>query len=310
MARKRFLAGVLLLLVAGLSLADPITILSGPRCFGCSTEEGGGGAAAFFSDDFTGYSVGTTNAGINGSGGGFAWLGGGFLQVVDISSFQGGLATNRAVEFNLDEGNNAQMNFLVNDPGIQEFWMRYDLYYPSGSESPNIGANCHRSGELPFGGDNNKFLRLWKGNHSDGANGYSNLYVKIGASTSQSGASGEELYIEYGTNGNGVGPGGSSGSSPGGGINPFMTDALRGAWRRYGWHIKAATSANNNGVMELWRDGVQLFSVTNMASYPSATGDVNNRFEYGYLMGFPNGLYTGNCKVYMTNFAISDEGMP
>jgi hypothetical protein len=155
---------------------------------------------------------------------------------------------------------------------------------------------------------NNKFLRLWSGNTSDGNDGYSQFNVKVGASSDVGGvATGDEqIYAEYGENMLGVGPFGTTGSQPSSSFADFLTDSYRGRWIDIRVHVKAATSANNNGVIQIWRDGAQVVNATNLPTYPS--GGTGNYYNYGYLLGWANSGFAQATSVYIDDVTISTNG--
>ena len=256
----------------------------------------------YFEDDFTSYPLGTTNASINKSQGGFSWVAGSYLQTVDITSFRGGLDTNRAVEFNFGSGNLAELRWQVASPGYTEMWWSFYLYYPTGAESPNIGSSGVRSGEHPFGGANNKFWRF-----GDGATHDDDTFMRSGWSTDPTGPGyfGEEdLFPETG------GPDGWASPGPvpiGDHVNPF-TQGYRGIWRKITLHHKAPTilapgRGQGNGVMEVFINDALAAGYYVGSQCPPGT-----RVRNGYMLGFVNGIYVPNTKVYMTKFKSSSTG--
>ncbi len=187
-----------------------------------------------------------------------------------------------------------------------EVYIEWYAYYPSGKEG-NLGPRFAHS--AASGPKNNKFLRIWKGDTSDGDEGYSKFYVKLGASTdlSASGTGDERIYGEYGTDGGGMGPNGPTGSGTyAGGGESFITDTYRGRWINMKVHVKVASAANNDGVIEIWRDGALISSVKNLAIYPS--GGTGNALNVGYLMGWANAGFAQNTNMYIDDVRISTSG--
>ena len=184
-----------------------------------------------------------------------------------------------------------------------ELYIEWYEYYPNGTEG--LGPKYVHQAASPT---NDKFLRVWSGNQSDGNNGYTSFNVKVGASTGVGGVStgDEQLFAEWGVNGLGVGPNGSSGSQPGFFYNSWVTDTVRGRWIDVRVHLKVATSSNNNGVIEVWRDGTKVISATTLANYPS--GGAGNYYNFGYLMGWANSGFAQATNVYVDDVSFSATG--
>jgi hypothetical protein len=199
-------------------------------------------------------------------------------------------------------GANAEQRFNLGN-NYTELYFEWYAYYPNGTEG--LGPKYVHQRSSP---SNNKFLRLWSGNQSDGNDGYSQFNVKVGASTDVGGvATGDEqIYAEYGENMLGVGPFGTTGAQPSSSFANFMTDSYRGRWIDIRVHVKAATSANNNGVIQIWRDGAQVVNATNLPTYPS--GGTGNYYNYGYLLGWANSGFAQATSVYIDDVTISTNG--
>jgi hypothetical protein len=178
---------------------------------------------------------------------------------------------------------------------LSEVYMRWYQYFPTGTEQPSVGPKfVHRNDDGP---DNNKFLKVWDDD-------YSKYKLSTGFSTNPtSTANGNSVIItEYGNNGRGVGPFGSQFDGNG------ITDARRGRWVRFDVHIKTATAANNDGVIELWVDGVKTINNTTLPMYPD--GGVGNYLRNGYIMGWANSGFTLTSKTYIDDLAISAMPIP
>lgn len=249
-------------------------------------------AQQLFFDDFEGGAMTRTENGVK-------WGGGAYTSIV--SNF--GRSGTRSLRFAFQAGDNswAEQRFNLGKD-YTDVTIEWYAYYPSGSDG--MGPKfVHKNNASQ--GDNNKLIRLWKGNASDGTDGYSSFYVKVGASSdlSSSGSGNESVYGEYGTNGKGIGPGGSTGAGPVGKADPLITDAYRGRWVPFKYRVKTASSANNDGLMELWRDGVLLFRNSQMPIYPS--GGTGNGFNIGYLLGWANSGFAQTTYVYIDDVRIS-----
>jgi hypothetical protein len=173
---------------------------------------------------------------------------------------------------------------------LSEIYIRWYQYFPSGSTS-SIGAKyVHRNDTGP---DNNKFLRLWDED-------YRNYKMKTGFSTLPKSGGDSFLITEYGNTTTSVGSHGSDGDPDG------ITNSRRGRWVKFVAHVRLATSANNDGVIELWVDGVKTISNTNLPLYP--TGGVGNYMRNGYLMGWANSGFSTTSHTYIDDVTIS--GVP
>jgi hypothetical protein len=139
------------------------------------------------------------------------------------------------------------------------------------------------------GPDNNKFLRLWGGDETDGNNGYSRFRVKAGYSFQL----GPQIIAESGTASRAVGPQGLTG---------WRGLPALGRWVPIAVEVTVAT-ATTPGTMLLWVDG-QLVSVNreNVAIYP--TGGTGNWFRHGYLLGWANSGFTQTTTVYIDDFTV------
>lgn len=247
-----------------------------------------GGSSAFFTDDFA-------SGDLSKSANGFSWGGGntGYVQVINCSSFQRSGGSSRAVEFNFDTGNNAELDFVIGNPGYTELWMRYYMYYPNGSESPSVGTSWTR-----VSSGNNKFLRI-----GDGATHADDTDMRFGASTDQTGSD-EEVFIETGGPGFYVSPG----AVPvGDHINPF-TSSVKGSWAKIAWHLKSPTTTpsgwgEGDGIIQAWLNDSLVVNYTVGSQSPA-----NTKMRNGYLLGFPNGSYSSGSKLYVSDFAISSTG--
>lgn len=205
-----------------------------------------------------------------------------------------------ALKFTFDSNSVAEQRFSLGT-AYNELVFTYDLYVPNGSESYG-GASY-----LPVivNPNNNKFMRLWRGDQSDGNNGYSSFWLKSGASTTNniSGSNICRLIQEYGKNGGGVGQFGSGSQADAGNYASYFTTADLGTWIAVKMHYKAATSAGNNGVIETWKGGTQVASFSGADIYPSG-GAAQNGFDFGYLLGFANTGFAATTYMFIDNVKI------
>ncbi len=253
-----------------------------------------GSTGVIFTDDFESGSLNHTENGIK-------WASGASTSIV--SNF--GNSGTHSLKFHYTGGAAgseawAEQRFDLGKP-YSELYLEWSAYYPTGSDGHGVKF-VHRQ-QAP---NNNKLLRLWRGDKTDGNDGYSQYFSKSGLSTSANGiiSGDEQIYGEYGDTLSGVGTNGSTGNGPSGGVfNTFLTDAQRGRWLAIKIHIKVASAANNDGVIEIWRDGVLLFSATNLITYP--TDKTGLGYDFGYLMGFANAGFDQDTDMYIDDFRIS-----
>jgi len=174
---------------------------------------------------------------------------------------------------------------------LTEVYLQWYQYFPNGTEG--LGAKYkHR---FVTGPDNNKFLRLWDASYRD-------YKVKLGWSLDSTGNPEVEAMItEYGVNGSNFGKHGNGWRTP-------TDESLLGRWVRFQVHVKLATVANNDGVMEMWVDGVKVIENTTFPIYPS--GGIGNYLANGYFMGWSNSGFDETTFTYIDDFVISDSFIP
>jgi Polysaccharide lyase len=171
--------------------------------------------------------------------------------------------------------------------------IQFYAYYPDGTEG--LGARYVHRDESP---GNNKFIRIWKGNTADGNQGYTDQYVKAGVSTWPSGSGDSDLGGEIGTD-----------TKPTGQYNASMKsraidDTVRGKWTLFRIHMKASSGTNkNDGIIEMWKNGTQIFSSKDLALY--ASNGTTPAFEYGYLLGWSNSGFAAATRIYIDDVQIS-----
>lgn len=197
----------------------------------------------------------------------------------------------------------AEQRFDLVNP-YTELQFDYDIYFCDGTEGFGSAAYTVRNNGTST---NNKFLRLWRGNRSDGNDGYGDFYTKFGGSLDRS-TSPARYYNEYGKDSGGVGEwGANTGSEPDArGIDPLISSADLGKWTHITVYVKSATSANNDGVLTLSKNGVVVATCTTLPQWPSG-GSAQNGIDMGYLMGYADSGFTNQTKVYIANFKISGK---
>lgn len=185
----------------------------------------------------------------------------------------------------------------------KELQFDYDMYFPNGTEGFGSAAYTVRANGTST---NNKFLRVWAGNRTDGNDGYNTFFVKWGASLDRSSTGAARIYGEYGKNQGGVGEFGSGSGPDAGGADPFVATSDLGTWIHVTVHIKAATAANNDGVLTISKNGIVKTNATNLPQYPSG-GDAQNYCDFGYILGFADSGFTNTTKVYIANVVIRGQ---
>lgn len=164
-----------------------------------------------------------------------------------------------------------------------EIWIRFDLHVP--------GNYVHRT---QSGATNNKFFALYR-------NPYTAPGFHVNFSTAADGSGGSDLHIHYYDNGVE-----RSVLSPAGGRG-FLTSADHGQWHQIVLHVRVPTGQDtNDGVMQLWKNGVQLVNITNLDAW-GGTG--SNYFDAGYVLGWANSGFSQQTLFYVDNFVIATESL-
>jgi hypothetical protein len=258
----------------------------------------GSAAEPLFFDDFSSGDLSHAENGVSWAGSTNAAVYSGFGRSSPYSLrlyFQGGASGSDSFaeqRFDLGIGNN-----------YTNITLEWYAYYPDGTEG--LGAKFVHRGDSP---NNNKLFRLWKGDRLDGNNGYSDYTHKHGASTLQSAnVAGDELaFVEWSDGGEMDSNGSHYNPSAARSVENFITDDYRGRWVPMKVVSRSATSANNDGVIEVWRDGTRVLNATTLDSY-SIVGASGNDFDFGYIMGWANSGFADNTYMYIDDFGISAE---
>ena len=75
-----------------------------------------------------------------------------------------------------------------------------------------------------------------------------------------------------------------------------------GKWIEWIIQLKVASSANNDGIARVWKDGVLVINHDNIPNYSSLG---NNFYEKGYLLGWANSGFDENTSMYIDNVVFS-----
>ena len=89
---------------------------------------------------------------------------------------------------------------------------------------------------------------------------------------------------------------------------PFVAAANRGRWVQIRIRAKNATVANNDGVVQIWVDGVLTLD-----QHALATGNIYGvagptGYTTGYLLGWANNGFQVGQMVYLDDFTITTGG--
>jgi hypothetical protein len=243
-------------------------------------------AEPIFSDDFESGNLGKSQNGVS-------W---GTSSSAAVSTDIAHSGT-RSLRFSFAGGgagsdSNAEQRFALGRE-YSEVDISFYIYYPDGSEG--LGARYVHRTESPA---NNKFIRVWKGNTSDGNQGYTDQWVKAGVSTWPTGNGDSDIGGEIGTDTKPTGQ--YNARSKSGAIN----DSMRGKWTLMRIHMKASTATNrNDGIIEMWANGAQLFRSADLPLYPS--NGSSPAFQFGYLLGWANSGFAQATRIYIDDVQIS-----
>lgn len=176
------------------------------------------------------------------------------------------------------------------DKPISEVWIQFYRYYPSGKEEKFIGPKwVHR--DAP-GGDNNKILVLWGGE-------YGKYTITCGLSAWEDKAGHDRIYTTLGTNQlDGAGQRGTPSA-------PVEPESNLGRWVKMTFHVKPASVANNDGIVQFWQD--DLIKIDNRALPLYPRDGIGNLFTEGYLMGWMNTGFAETTHCYIADVKISDK---
>ena len=176
---------------------------------------------------------------------------------------------------------------------LGELYVQWHQYWPDGTENPSVGPKFHHRRDK--GPNNNKFLRLWDED-------YKHYRVKLGFSTLPKPNGDSEMVTEYGTNESGVGAAGAKGDAR------AITGYRRGRWVKIQVHVRLATTANNDGVIEMWVDGARTIGNFSLRLFPGSIS--NNYLRNGYIMGWANSGFNQATSTYIDDVVIAGYPIP
>ena len=170
---------------------------------------------------------------------------------------------------------------------MTEVYVQWYQYFPNGTEG--LGPRWYHRSDGP---SNNKLFKLW-------ADNYSGYTVMTGISSEPLAGGDSTFYTDYGTNQ--TGGNGNFGKAT---DRVGLTNKLRGRWVKFQYHVKTASSANNDGVLQMWVDDVLTVNNTTLNLYP--LDGVGNYFRNGYMMGWSNSGFAQTTNTYVDDVTISD----
>ncbi|WP_108867227.1 heparin lyase I family protein [Aquimarina aquimarini] len=141
-------------------------------------------------------------------------------------------------------------------------------------------------------GNNNKFFLVWQGDYGSDKSGnsisFENWYKNRGNS----------CLSYYPAKDHGAWRAGHTISEN------YMIDKKHdlGKWMEVIFHIKVASSSNDDGIIQVWKNGQQYLNVTDLPNY-SEMGF--NYFQYGYLLGWSNSGFDEETILYIDNVVFS-----
>lgn len=167
----------------------------------------------------------------------------------------------------------------------RDIWVSYDLLIPSN----------YYHGE---GGNNKGFLYLWSGDYgSPTGPGLGPNFWPMGDGSSKA-----SIYN--------WGPGMDVHHGSGTCINGVIKLSDRGKWIKIIAHYKYASSANNDGIVQIWKiysDGTQevACNLTNGPWYVAGAPG----FDTGYLLGWANAAFSTDTYFYIDNFEVATHSL-
>ena len=244
----------------------------------------GDAVTAFFTDSFaTGDLTHTEN--------GAAWTDSASTAVSSDRATSGSNSLKFTYAATVDGDAQSEQRFTLGS-FVDEIWIKYKLYVPSNY--------THRDST---GSDNNKgFFHLF--------DVYSGAKQLVYTNFWPNGTGGSTMSVGWKKDGAGSLHHWEASLSPAQGVSSNAVVAIDeatdlGAWMTVIIHVKSATPATENGVIQIWKNGSLLWgSSTCDNHYSDATGD-NNKFDDGYLLGWSNSGFTAETSFYIDEVEFS-----
>jgi hypothetical protein len=182
-------------------------------------------------------------------------------------------------------------------PQLEEVFIQFYLYQPSGDEIPSVGPRV----QVLVDNKNDKFFRLWSGNYDSAPKHGASTWGKNGI-----GMLGTEFMIN---NGDRIVPMGQGGKYAQSDKHPLIANPeYLGRWIQIRIRNKVASAANNDGVIQIWVDGILASDKTDLPSY--SWEGIDNYFDTGYILGWSATGFAPGQYMYVDDFSISVGGFP
>jgi len=165
-----------------------------------------------------------------------------------------------------------------------ELWIKYDLYIPT---------NYYHRGTQMAANNNKALFQIW-GNMPN-----------LNHNNPQ--AMGFESWPQVSTGSSLL----SSHVNPFGNDQGHVTDGTYfvdratdlGKWIEWIIQVKVASSANNDGIISVWKNGLQIVRLSNVSNYVPGF----NWFSAGYLLGWANSGFNQDTYLYIDNVVIANS---
>jgi len=143
-------------------------------------------------------------------------------------------------------------------------------------------------------GNNNKFFLVWQGDYGSNSSGNSISF--------------ESWYKNRGSSCLSYYPSKDHGDWRAGHTisENYIIDKNQdlGKWMEVIFHVKVASPANNDGIIQVWKNGQEYINVNNLPNY-SQKGF--NYYQYGYLLGWANSGFDEETIMYIDNVIFSTD---
>lgn len=168
-------------------------------------------------------------------------------------------------------------------PSRPAYWFRYKLYIPANY--------AHRSDSY----SNNKFLAVYQSPYQKENSGF-----QVNFSLQPNGSGGSNVEVHHYNNG-------SEGPVRWDVVRNFISDTDKGKWMDIIAEVRVPASAtSSDGIMRLWKNGVQVVNITNLASWG---GSGKNYIDQAYFLGWANSGFDQTTLLYIDDVQISDTAI-
>ena len=196
----------------------------------------------------------------------------------------------------------AELRFSLGRP-LREVWLEYYIYYPAGGEGGSARYYHRWEGRAcpPVNSpDNNKFLAMFGPKYQAEPTALIQTWTTTLATSVPPTRPGDSRIATAYTKA------GLKGATPNSAnYMNFITNADRGRWLRIRVHMRVADWAQNDGVIQLWKDGALILDDRSLPWYD--TSRQANYLTQGYLMGWSNSGFSETTYIYVDDFSIMDS---